>query len=77
LNNAARAYQTGETDASRLRRIVEETVRSEPLARLQYASCADADTLQELQGPLFGKTLLSMAVFFGKTRLIDNLVLGG
>jgi pantoate--beta-alanine ligase len=56
---------------------LEETVHAEPLARLQYASCADADTLQELQGPLFGKALLSMAVFFGKTRLIDNLVLGG
>jgi len=77
LKKAQQAYQTGETDASRLRRILEETVHAEPLARLQYASCADADTLQELQGPLFGKALLSMAVFFGKTRLIDNLVLGG
>lgn len=77
LKKAQQAYQTGETDASRIRRIVEETVHAEPLARLQYASCADADTLQELEGLLTGRALLSMAVFFGKTRLIDNLVLGG
>ena len=48
---------------------------SEPLAQMQYISCADYDTLQELE-QVTGKTLLSMAVFFGKTRLIDNFVLG-
>ena len=47
---------------------------SEPLAQMQYVSCADYDTLQELE-KVTGKTLLSMAVFLGKTRLIDNFVL--
>ncbi len=53
---------------------MQETLASEPLAQIQYVSCADYDTLQELE-QVDGKTLLSMAVFFGKTRLIDNFVL--
>jgi pantothenate synthetase len=41
---------------------------------MQYVSCADYDTLEELD-MLKGKTLLSMAVMMGQTRLIDNFVL--
>jgi pantoate--beta-alanine ligase len=47
----------------------------EPLARVQYVSAADPDTLRELDGPA-ERALLSMAVFIGKTRLIDNILLG-
>jgi len=43
-------------------------------AQVQYVSCADYDTLEELD-TVKGNTLLSMAVFIGKTRLIDNFVL--
>jgi pantoate--beta-alanine ligase len=72
---AQAAYQNGERSAEALRQIVTETVAAEPLARLQYVSCADYETLQELE-QLTGRTLLSMAVFVGKTRLIDNCILG-
>jgi pantoate--beta-alanine ligase len=48
---------------------------SEPLANVQYVSCADYDSLEELN-VIERKALLSMAVFIGKTRLIDNFVLG-
>jgi pantoate--beta-alanine ligase len=75
LNAAGAAYGKGEREAGKLREIMKETLAKEPLARMQYVSCADYDTLQELE-EVKGKTLLSMAVFFGKTRLIDNLVLG-
>jgi pantoate--beta-alanine ligase len=71
------AYQVGEREADRLRQIMTQTIQREPLARLQYVSCAAQDTLQEIQGAIPGPALLSMAVFIGKTRLIDNLVLGG
>jgi pantoate--beta-alanine ligase len=76
LNSAKAAYDTGERDAGKLRQVMQDILASEPLARMQYVSCADYDTLQELD-EVTGKTLLSMAVFMGKTRLIDNLVLGG
>ena len=75
LTGAKEAYEHGERDAKNLREIMEELLASEPLAQMQYVSCADYDTLEELD-MVTGKTLLSMAVFIGKTRLIDNFVLG-
>ena len=53
-----------------------EMIGREPLARLDYLSIADPDTLQE-RDSIHGPTVISMAVFFGKTRLIDNIALGG
>ena len=76
LQTARRAFESGEREANSLRRIVEDMIQSEPLACLQYVSCADPETLQELSGSI-EKGLLSMAVYFGKTRLIDNTILGG
>ncbi len=75
LRAAEAAYQAGERDAEALRRRMRETLAAEPLARVQYVSCADYDTLQELE-TVRGKALLSLAVFIGNTRLIDNVVLG-
>ncbi len=74
LSAAKAAYDKGERDAARLRDIMKQTIEAEPLAQLQYVSCADYISLQELDR-VTGKALLSMAVFFGKTRLIDNFVL--
>jgi pantoate--beta-alanine ligase len=75
LNTAQSAYDKGEREAGKLRQIMKDTLVSEPLTRMQYVSCADYDTLQELE-MVTGKSVLSMAVFMGKTRLIDNVVLG-
>jgi len=74
LGAAKAAYENGERRAETLRRIMTETINVEPLATLQYVSCADYETLQELER-VERKALLSMAVFMGKTRLIDNFVL--
>ena len=75
LNAAKEAYEDGVRDAETLREIMKDILASEALAQMQYVSCADYDTLDELE-TVTGKTLLSMAVFIGKTRLIDNFVLG-
>ena len=75
LNTAKESYETGERDAEKLCALMRETIAAEPLAQMQYVSCADYDTLEELDR-VAGKALLSMAVFVGKTRLIDNFVLG-
>ena len=74
LSAAKAAYANGERDAEKLRQLMKDVVASEPLAQMQYISCADYDTLEELDN-VTGKALLSMAVFVGKTRLIDNMVL--
>ena len=76
LAAAQTAHISGVRDADALRKAMVDTIDAEPLARLQYVSCADPDTLQELKGPIPGRALLSMAVYVGKTRLIDNAVIG-
>lgn len=76
LSNASRAYEDGERQAENLRQLVQQEVGEEPLAKLQYISCANPLTLQEIQGEIQGTALLSMAVFIGKTRLIDNMIIG-
>ncbi len=75
LNAAREAYLAGERDAEQLRRIALAIFAAEPLARVQYVSLADAQTLQELE-QVSGPALLSTAAYIGKTRLIDNLLLG-
>ena len=75
LNAARDLFEKGERNAETIRGKVREVLAGEPLAEVQYVSCADYDTLEEL-AEIKGKALLSLAVFFGKTRLIDNFVLG-
>ena len=72
---AKAAYDSGERQAGRLRQQMTDTLAGEPLARTEYVSVADPERLTELEGPV-ETALLSMAVFVGKTRLIDNVVLG-
>ena len=75
LSSATDDYDTGEREAETLRAHMFEMLASEPLARPQYVSVADPETLEELHGKM-SNALLSMAVFFGDTRLIDNIILG-
>jgi pantoate--beta-alanine ligase len=76
LDQAQTAFNHGERNAERILQIVTEVVESEPLARLQYVSCAHPDNLLELEGAIPAQALLSMAVYIGKTRLIDNILIG-
>jgi len=75
LMAAKSAYDAGERGADKLRQILSDTIQDEPLARLQYVSCADPVNLQESHGSI-QHALLSMAVLVGRTRLIDNILLG-
>lgn len=74
LTAAETAYKDGERSGDALRKMMEDTINAEPLAKSQYISCADRITLEELD-EIENGALLSMAVHVGKTRLIDNLVL--
>jgi pantoate--beta-alanine ligase len=71
LSAAQQAYLEGERRASHLREVMMMTFAEEPLAEVQYISCASLQTLEELDQVEHG-ALLSVAVYFGKTRLIDN-----
>jgi len=71
---ATARWEAGERSGDRLREAMRETLAEEPLARLDYVSVADGTTLAELDR-VEGPALLSLAVRFGDTRLIDNEVL--
>jgi pantoate--beta-alanine ligase len=69
---AARArWGAGERSGDALRETMRAELASEPLAVVEYVSVADGTTLAELDR-IDGAALLSMAVRFGTTRLIDN-----
>ena len=74
LSAAQIAYSAGERDGRALRVVMQKVIEAESLAKLQYVSCADTQTLREL-GTVENGALLSMAVYVGKTRLIDSFVL--
>ncbi|MFV1950081.1 MAG: pantoate--beta-alanine ligase [Anaerolineales bacterium] len=74
LNAARKAYLEGENDAENLRKVIRKEIDRERIARVQYISCAHPDTLEELNGDVVS-CLLSLSVFIGSTRLIDNIQL--
>ena len=64
----------GETDARELVRKMTEKIETEPLARVDYVEAVDGRMLQptdRVKAPL----LVAMAVYIGKTRLIDNFMI--
>lgn len=73
LQRAEQAWRDGEHDADQLRSLITTTIQAEPLAQIDYVSLADPDTLAELTTVL-NHALASLAVRFGRTRLIDNLI---
>lgn len=76
LSRAAAEYDQGERNAARLVGTVKSTIDQEPLARIDYISVNDAETLEKLEKLDARPALISLAVFIGMTRLIDNVVVG-
>jgi pantoate--beta-alanine ligase len=74
LFKAKASFTAGVREANLLRKIVLDTLATEPLVEIQYVSCAHPDTLEEQEGQV-ERVLLSLAVKIGKTRLIDNILL--
>ncbi len=75
LTLAQKLWSQGERDAERIRRQMLDLIQSEPLATIDYVSVADAETLDELD-TVTTPALVSLAVRIGRTRLLDNVVLG-
>lgn len=72
LAEAERLIREGERDASRVAARVKDIIAGEPLARLDYAEIVEAGTLEPV-AEVRGDTLILLAVYIGRTRLIDNL----
>jgi pantoate--beta-alanine ligase len=74
LSAASGLWRAGERSGDALREAMRSVLAAEPLAVPEYVSVADALTLAELDR-IDGSVLLSLAVRFGSTRLIDNELL--
>ena len=80
LRGAVARVEAGERSVAVLEDGLRGGLETAPLARVQYASVVDAETLQPVEtlredGPSRGRYLAAVAVFFGDTRLIDNATL--
>ncbi len=75
LTRAESAYAEGERNGAKLAGIVRSTIETEPRAQIDYVSVTDADTLEKLDKLNDKTVLIAVAARFGKTRLIDNMVL--
>jgi len=66
----------GERDALRVLDSMRKLIESEPLARIDYVSMVDSATMKDVEN-IEGSVLCAMAVYLGKTRLIDNFTFEG
>lgn len=73
LQEAQRRLNSGERDSRKVIRQIKAMIRKEKLARIDYISIVDGETLEDRE-KIEGKILIALAVWIGKTRLIDNLL---
>ena len=69
------AANSGKKSASEIVALAREVINEAPLARIDYVEVVDAETLKPVE-MVRANSVLLLAVFFGKTRLIDNIRLG-
>jgi pantoate--beta-alanine ligase len=74
LSTAHVMWAEGEQEARRLRELMTEIIRKKPLANIEYISIANALNLNELER-VEPPAIISLAVRFGRTRLIDNILI--
>lgn len=66
----------GETDANKIVTAMTEHIQAQPLAKIDYVSAVDGVTMDPVDR-IAGTVLVAMAVYIGKTRLIDNFIVEG
>ena len=66
--------RSGEKDADVIRNRISKIISIESGISVDYVSVADSSTLKEIPGEIIDTVLVSVAVYLGKTRLIDNFI---
>ena len=74
LKKSQELIETGENDAKKISSMINEMVSAKPNAKIDYISIVDAKTLKDAS-VISGEVLIALAVFIGKTRLIDNIII--
>lgn len=73
LQLAKKALLSGENDAEKIKEIIKNELNLEPLAKIDYVEIVDAESLEDVN-VIKNRILIPIAVYIGKTRLIDNLI---
>lgn len=73
---ARNAVRNGEADAEKIRQVALQVITAEPLAVVDYVAVVHSETLEPVE-KIEEETLVALAVRIGKTRLIDNMLIGG
>ncbi len=71
LERGRELIEAGERNAETIKQAVTELIQTEPLARIDYVELVDWNTLEPVE-QITGPVLNAIAVYIGKTRLIDN-----
>lgn len=74
LDLASQMIEQGERDAALIQTKMREIINQSPLAKIDYVEIVSQEDLESLP-TLQGNVLIALAVYFGKTRLIDNVML--
>ena len=74
LNKGKAAVEAGETDAEKVKAIITAEIDAEPLSRIDYVEIVDWNNLEPVSSTE-GSILAAVAVYIGKTRLIDNFII--
>ena len=75
LKAAKAMYEAGERDAAKITAAVTADIEKEPMSNIDYVEIYALPGLEPVSTPMVGSNLLAVAVKFGTTRLIDNVVL--
>lgn len=73
LKKAKQAVLSGTNNATKIKQMIQTTITDNSSGIIDYVECVDAETLRSLK-MIQGKVLIALAVKFGKTRLIDNII---
>ena len=74
LEHALARMEEGERKAKTILKEMRGIIQTEPLARIDYIAATDLVELKDVKN-IKGKCLIALAVYFGSTRLIDNLMI--
>jgi pantoate--beta-alanine ligase len=75
LDEARRELNSGTRDALQLQTTIRRVLSSEPLARVDYVEIVDAESFEPVSSIGSRPVYALLAIFIGKTRLIDNLLI--
>lgn len=76
LKMAEQMYEAGERKVEKITKQVENFIQSHPFTKIDYVKICDVNTMMDIEGEIDKPAVMALAVFVGKTRLIDNHVLG-